>query len=168
MTTPILAISYFFHLVATVVWIGGLMILSILVYPEARRVLADSPALHRFFDRLRKRFMPLTHFSLAVLVVTGLLQMSGDPNYDGVLQFANTWSRVILLKHIAIGGMLLCGLVLQYGVMPALERTGLLIERGKGDSADWERLRRNEIRLTTANLVLGVGVLGFSAWATAL
>ena len=32
--------------------------------------------------------------------------MSGDPHYDGVLQFTNEWSKVILLKHVAIGGMI--------------------------------------------------------------
>lgn len=165
MTASILAISYFFHLVATVLWIGGLLVLTALVYPEARRVLGDDWAL---VGRVRARFLPLTHLSLAVLIVTGMFQMSGDPNYDGMLQFANEWSRVILLKHIAIGGMLLCGLVLQLGILPALERARLLIERGKGDTDNLDKLRRREMQLAWANLILGLLVLGFSAWATAI
>jgi uncharacterized membrane protein len=164
----ILAISYFFHLIATVVWVGGLVILGILVWPEARRALAENQVLERLLMRLRKRFIPLTHFSLALLVVTGLVQMTGDPNYDGVLQFANEWSMVILLKHIAIGGMLVCGLLLQYAIIPALERTSLLVSRGKASDADWQRLRRQEVRLTWVNIGLGILVLGFSAWATAI
>lgn len=163
-----LAISYFFHLIATVVWIGGLVMLSVLVWPEARRTLENNPALYYLLTRLRKRFLPLANLSLVVLIGTGLLQMSGDPNYDGVLQFSNEWSRVMLLKHVAVGGMVICGVILQFQVIPALERATLLVERGKGNPDDWARLRRNEIRLTWINVILGILVLGFTAWATAL
>lgn len=168
MSQSTLAISYFFHLIATVVWIGGLVILVLLVWPEARRILASSPALYGLLTRLRKRFFPLANLSLAVLIVTGLFQMAGDPNYEGMLQFDNQWSQVMLLKHVAIGGMVISGLLLQLGVVPALERASLLAERGKGDAAEWERLRRREVRLTWLNVGLGMLVLGFTAWATAL
>jgi uncharacterized membrane protein len=163
-----LAISLFFHLLATVVWIGGLVILTVLVWPESRRVLAENPALYTFLTRLRKRFMPLTHLSLAVLLVTGLFQMTADPNYEGVLQFTNEWSQVILLKHLALGGMVICGVALQFWVVPALERVSLLRERNRGDAQEWTRLRRYEVRLTWINVILGVLVLGFTAWATAI
>jgi uncharacterized membrane protein len=165
---PILAISYFFHLVATVVWVGGLLMLGLLVWPEARKALSDSPALATLLARLRKRFTPLTNLSLAVLIVTGLVQMTADPNYDGLLKFSNEWTRVILLKHIAIGGMFVSGLLLQYSVVPALERASLLAERGKGDPEASARLRRREVRLTWLNIGLGILVLAFSAWATSI
>ena len=103
-----------------------------------------------------------------MLVVTGLFQMTADPNYEGVLQFTNEWSRAILLKHIAIAGMVICEVALQFWVVPALERATLLLERSKGDAAEWERLHKLEVRLTWVNLILGVLVLGFTAWATAI
>jgi uncharacterized membrane protein len=169
MSPSILAISLFFHLLATVVWIGGLVILTVLVWPEARRSLTeDSPGLYRFLTRLRKRFLPWSNLSLAVLIVTGLIQMTADPNYEGMLKFTNDWSRAILLKHIAIFGMVISGIALQFWVVPALERTGLLLERQKGDPQAWARLRRYEIRLTWLNVGLGILVLAFTAWATAL
>lgn len=164
----VLAISYFFHLVATVVWVGGLVILSLLVVPAAQRVLAESPTLGALLDRLRQRFTPLANLSLAVLIVTGLTQMSGDSNYDGVLQFNNAWSQAILLKHVAIVGMVVAGVILQYSVVPALERARLLAERGKGDPDAEAQLRRREARLTWFSMTLGVLVLAFSAYATAL
>ncbi|RPI26078.1 MAG: hypothetical protein EHM70_19390, partial [Chloroflexota bacterium] len=44
MTTPVLALtlSYWFHMLATVVWIGGLSTLAVLVLPAARRTLERS------------------------------------------------------------------------------------------------------------------------------
>ncbi|MBL8118877.1 MAG: DUF4149 domain-containing protein [Anaerolineae bacterium] len=168
MSPSLLAISLFAHLVATVVWIGGLITLTVFVWPETRRVLADNPALYALLGRIRKRFVPLTNFSLVVLILTGFVQMSADSHYDGLLQFENEWSRALLLKHIAIFGMVICGLVMQYWVTPALERASMLAERGKGDAEEWARLRRREVRLTWLNVGLGVAVLAFTAWMTAL
>lgn len=167
-SSTILAISLFFHLLATIIWVGGLVITVLLVWPEMRNTLQDSPALYGLLTRLRKRFTPLSNLSLAVLIVTGLTQMALDENYNGVLDFSNTWSQVILFKHIVIVGMVISGVVLQASVIPALERTSLLIEKGKANDADWQKLRQREIRLTWFNAVLGVAVLGFSAWAGAL
>lgn len=168
MSPSVLAVSYFFHLIATVVWVGGLVILMILVLPEARRVMGEDSTLYALLSRIRRRFLPLSHFSLVVLTVTGLIQMTADPNYDGVLQFTNEWSRVILYKHIAVAGMLICGLVLQLGVAPALERASLMASRGKGDPTEHARLHRREARLTWVNVILGLATLAFTAWATAI
>ena len=139
-----------------------------MVLPEARRVLGTNPAFYTLLTRLRRRFLPLSNLSLAVLVVTGLIQMSGDPHYDGVLQFTNDWTRAILLKHIAVAGMFVCGLALQYQCRARAGTGDAAGEHHKGDPAELERLRRREARLTWINVVLGVLVLGFTAWATAL
>jgi uncharacterized membrane protein len=168
LSLSLLASSYFFHLIATIIWLGGLALLVLLVWPEARRVLSENPSLYAFLNRLRKRFYPLTNFSLVVLVITGVIQMPADPNYEGLLDFSNDWSRLILLKHIAVIGMVVCGLAIQFVIVPALERTSLLLERGKGDPAEYERLRRREVRLTWVNVVLALLVLACTAWATSL
>jgi len=148
--------------------VGGLLITTLLVWPEVRRTLAQHDALYALLTRLRKRFTPWGNLSLGVLIVTGMFQMSLDENYNGFMDFSNEWSVVILLKHIAIIGMIIAGVMLQYGVFPALERTTILLERGKTQPEEWERLRRREIRLTWLNAGLGIAVLGFSAWAGTL
>jgi uncharacterized membrane protein len=162
-----LGISYFCHLVATVVWIGGLALLVLVVWPSARRVLDGDPKLVLLLADLRRRFNPLANLSLVVLIVTGMIQMSGDPNYDGLLVFDNDWSRAILLKHLAIFGMVMVGATLQWGILPAQERAALLRARGK-DAPDLERLERRERLLNMVNLLLGGLVLAFTALATAL
>lgn len=168
LTQTILAVSLFFHLCATVIWVGGLLLTLILVWPEVNRTLRENPALYALLSRLRKRFSVYGNLALAVLLITGMTQMAGDPNYDGLMQFNNDWSRVILLKHIAILGMVVCGAGLQFGVAPALERATLLVERGKADGIEWGKLRRREVLLTRVNAALGVLVLAFSAWAGTL
>jgi len=166
----LLALSFFLHLVATVVWIGGLTLLTVLVWPEARALLSrsdQSGALLDFLERLRKRFNPLANLSLIVLIVTGLFQMDKNPHYDGLMQLTNDWTRAILLKHIAVLGMMVIGAVMQWVIIPALERATLLVRRGK-DAPDLERLRRRERQLTALNFVLGMIVLLFTAVATSI
>lgn len=168
MSQPILAISLFFHILATVVWIGGILILTLLVIPEVNRILSDQPALYQVLQRLRKRFTPISNLALVVLIVTGLSQMTADPNYDGLLKFDNTWSQVLLVKHILIILMALVGLVLQFSIAPALERTSLLLERGKGDITDWQQLRQRERQLTWMTMTLALFILGTSAWLASI
>ncbi len=168
MSPSLLVASLFLHLLATVVWLGGLFLLTLLVWPETRRSLSENPERYRLLGRLRKRFQPLTWLSLAVLIVTGLFQMTADPHYEGMLQFGSPWSRAILLKHVALVGMVGCGILLQWRVAPALERLGWLLERERGDAAEWARLRRQEVRLARISVALALLVLIFTAWATAL
>lgn len=168
MQTSTLALSLFVHLIATVVWIGGLLVTVLLVWPEMNRVLEQQPALYRLLTRLRQRFFPVSHLSLVALIVTGLFQMTASPFYDGFMTFDNAWSQIMLAKHILIVLMVIVGLLLQYGVAPALERVSLLREKEKGDPQEQQQLRRREVILTWMNVALGVLVLALSAWLTAL
>ena len=168
MSPSVLAISLFFHILATVIWIGGILLITFLVVPELNRSLADQPALHQLLTRLRARFTILGNLALALLIVTGLLQMTADPHYDGLLQLDNDWSRVLLIKHLLILLMALTGLALQFGVAPALERASLLLQRGQSDDREWRRLRRNERRLSLLIAALALLILAASAWLTAL
>lgn len=167
MSNELLALSLFIHLVATAIWIGGLLMTMILVYPEVTRILQDSPQLYQFLSRLRKRFYPISNLSLVALIVTGSFQMTADPNYDGLLTFDNPWSQVMLVKHILIIIMALVGLGLQYGVAPALERTSILLEKDKAQATtaqDYATLQQREVWLTWALGLMGLVILGLSAW----
>ncbi len=168
MSQPILAISLFFHILATVVWIGGILIITLLVIPEVNRILVDQPALYQILLRLRKRFAPISNLALVALITTGLFQMTADPNYDGLMQFNNTWSQIMLIKHILIAVMALFGLFLQFSIAPALERTTLLLEHGKGEISDWQTLRRREQQLTWVIVLLAILILGMSAWLSSI
>lgn len=171
MSNEVRVLSLFIHLTATAFWIGGLLTTMILVWPTMRKGLEGNVALYRLLSGLRKRFYPISNLSLAVLITTGLFQMSTNKNYDGFLTVDNEWSKVMLLKHILIGVMAIAGLLLQYGVAPSLERTSLLLEHEKGDDSTakaWETLRRREVILTWFNGLLGLGILALSVWLSVL
>jgi uncharacterized membrane protein len=165
---PIYALSLFLHLTATALWIGGLLLTLLLVWPALRHSLADAPTLQRALNRWRRRFLLISGLSLAVLVTTGMFQMSSDPNYDGVMQISNTWSAILLLKHVLVVAMAVILLVLQFALIPALDRAALLAARRESETDAYARLHRREVWLTWLNAGLGVVVVLLSVLAATL
>ncbi len=162
-----LALAYWLHIVATVTWVGGLIALSVLVIPAARRTLqpGDYAAL---FARLQAGLQRVGWLSLAVLIATGMFQMSAHPAYEGFLAISNAWSVAILIKHILIGFMVLVGAYLTWGIMPSLRRMALLRAAGQNlDAAKDLALRKRESRALTINLILSILVLLLTAIARA-
>lgn len=167
MPTWILALSYWLHLIATIVWVGGLALMALVVWPGARAVLGPGPELGELIRRLQNRFNPLAWLSLAVLIVTGLTQMSANKNYDGLLRITNPWTVAILAKHLVVGAMIVIGLYMQMALQPELGRLALLESHGRA-APDADKLRRREMNLTRLNLFCGVMVLGLTAIARVL
>jgi uncharacterized membrane protein len=165
METPIWALStaYWFHMLATVLWIGSLVALSSLILPAARKVL-DPETYLKLLTALQKRLDPLGWFSVIVLLASGMFQMSANPNYAGFLAFGSLWASSILVKHILFGVMVLISGYITWGLMPALKQAALLEAHGKA-SEDQRSLQDREQTLQRLNLILGVLVLLLTAIA---
>lgn len=160
----VLSLAYWLHMLATVAWIGGLVALIYLFLPAAQKNL-EPDAYTRMLVHIQRRLDPLAWLSLAVLVATGLIQMSASPNYRGFLQISNPWSAAILVKHLAFALMVALSAYISWAVLPALRRLALLKSRG---SVDIARLQRREQFLLRLNLILGVIILGLTALARAV
>src|SRR6185295_511102 len=109
MPTWVLALSFWLHMLATIVWVGGLALMALVVWPGARAVLGPGPELAALIRRLQTRFGLMAWGSLAVLTATGLTQMVANKNYSGVLVIDNPWALALLVKHLSIGAMILIG-----------------------------------------------------------
>jgi uncharacterized membrane protein len=172
MSTPAwaLTLAYWLHMLATVIWIGGLAGLSLFVLPAARK----SIELHTytiFLSEVQRRLDPLAWFCLVVLAGTGLFQMSANPNYRGFLALENTWAIAILIKHLLFLAMAGISAYLTWVVLPDLRRTAMkrsLVEQGQREgTTDDHSLNEREARLLRLNLLLGVIVLALTAVARA-
>ncbi len=166
----ILALNYALHLLATVIWLGGLATLTLVAWPVFSRSAEDGASVGgSLFEALERRLRPLANASLVVLVATGLIQMGGSPYYGGLLQIVNLWSLSLLLKHLTVGGMIVISVVMQWAIYPALQRAALLTQRGAPEAEALQRkLHRRMRRLVALNLALGVLVLVLTAIMTAL
>lgn len=162
-----LALLYWLHMLATIVWIGGLAAVTLLVVPAARKAL-DSNAYQALLGQIQKRLQQMGWFSLAVLIVTGMFQMSASPFYGGFLAITNSWSVAILGKHLVIGAMILVSAYLTWGVLPAMQRTALLRAAGRAvEPTRLAQLQQRETWLLRLSLILSVLVLALTAWARA-
>ena len=168
MATPpawALALVYWLHLLATVTWIGGIVAISILVLPAARKSLKPLDQL-AFLEALKKRLEPLAWFSLGMLIVTGLFQLSANSHYNGFFNVSTQWSLAILVKHGLVGVMVVVSAVQTWEVLPAIRRTLMRRERGATEE-EIVRLQKREERLLRMNFILSILILGATALARA-
>lgn len=160
-----LALVYWLHMLATVAWIGGIVSLSILVLPAARKSLKPADQL-AFIEAMQKRLEPLAWFSLGLLIATGLFQLSANSHYNGFFDTSTQWSLAILVKHGLVAVMVVVSAVQTWEVLPAIRRT--LMRREKGASEEEiVRLKQHEERLLKMNFILSILILGATALARA-
>lgn len=160
-----LTIMYWLHMLATVVWIGGLTTLSVIVLPAAQKTL-DRSSFAALLTQIQARLQQVGWFSLAVLGVTGMFQMSANPSYGGLLVIDNDWAIAIFSKHIVIGLMILVSGYVTWGLLPTLKRNALRRAAGRDvDEALEARLQRRETWMLRMNVLLSIIVLLCTAWA---
>ena len=165
MDTPewVLLLSFWLHMLATVGWVGGQAALVLLIRPAANRKLGVEDYAD-FLKTASRQLNSLAWVSLALLTVTGLVQMSANSNYGGFLAFDNKWSQAMLLKHLTFAAIIAINAYLSMSVTPALQRAQLKRLRGI-EQTEEQKLQRREIQLVSLNLFLGIIVLAFTAFA---
>jgi uncharacterized membrane protein len=152
-------------LLATVVWLGGITLITLLAWPAMQR---GTLAGNQWWE-LQRRFAPWANGSLILLLITGFFQMTNDANYSGFLNIDGRWAVAILLKHIAFAAMVAITAYMQAALYPAMSRTAFLAEKKPEQAAaEHEKIQQREIRLLRLNLAFAVIVLLLTAVATAV
>jgi uncharacterized membrane protein len=160
-----LTLTYWLHILATVVWIGGLASLSIFVLPAARRTLS-AQEYSKFLKAVQKRMQPFSWLCLVILIFTGLFQMVTHPSYVGFLVIANSWAQAILLKHLVVGVMLALSAYVTWWLIPVLNRMEFMQAMGKTvDETVLQKLEQRQLSIMQINLFLAVIILLLTAWA---
>lgn len=168
MSTPptwAIALTFWLHMLATVTWAGSLAAMALLILPAMKRAL-DAETQLIFIEAIQKRFEPIAWFSISLLVLTGLFQMSVNPHYDGFLSLSTQWSLAILAKHILGIFMVVATAIQTWEVTPAIHRAILILKKNK-DTTNLDFLRRREIALLRLNFGLSILILLATAFARA-
>jgi uncharacterized membrane protein len=160
-----LALTYWLHLLATVTWVGSLAGVSFLVLPAMRRALEPETQLV-FIEAMQKRLEPIAWFSMTLLVLTGLFQMSVNPHYDGFISISTQWSIAILTKHLLGIVMVVVSAIQTWEVIPAIRRA-IVRSRKNRNAEELDSLRRREIFLLRVNFGLSILILLATAFARA-
>ncbi len=148
----VLAIFYWIHLLATITWLGGLVVL----------VWASLTKPNLLIETVERHLRPVGLWASAALLVTGMIQMGANESYLGMFRLANLWSAALFAKHILFGGMLAVTAYAQWQVGPELDRLKIL-----DDKAAVTRYRSRLKLAAYVNLALGVLILLFTSIMTA-
>ena len=160
-----IALTYWLHMLATATWVGSLAALALLILPAMKRALDHETQLV-FLEAIQKRLEPIAWFSISLLILTGLFQMSVNPHYDGFLSISTQWSLAILTKHILGMIMVVVSAIQTWEVIPAISRA-ILISKKNNETANLDALRKREINLLRINFGLAILILLATAFARA-
>ena len=145
----ILITCYWSHLVATVLWVGGIIFILFFAMPSSKQVLGAESG--RLMGEISKRFTPAANMSIIVLVMTGAVLAGLNRQYSGIAFLANSWSSALTVKSILVFGMIAVhfyrGMVLAHKIMRTTAET------------EKKSLQKLSLNLVRVNFALGLLVL---------
>ena len=164
MPITLLAIANFLHLIATITWVGGMIISRLIITPAVRK-LAQSGDLTEADQRavlraIGQRGASFTYGAIVVFIITGLAMLSLNPNYAGFLVFGNLWTQVILVKHVVVAALIISTAYINTTVNRKLASAD-----DEQEYARWQERRKD---LSDVNFLLGLIILGLTAIATSI
>lgn len=102
MSTLIIALSIWLHSLATVVFVGYYLFMSLVYLPVFERH-AQGSALRELLEQVSTRLRPYFGGSLLIFIVTGTYLMVINEDYLGLGDFfGNAWSVLIVVKHVLV------------------------------------------------------------------
>ena len=145
----IIVIIEWLHLLATVVWIGAMIILMLIIIPSAKNVLQNENTFNDFIKSIGKKITSLVNISIIILIITGIVL--------GILieSKSTDWFIILIIKHIIVFLMTAIHVCRIKAIAPRLER------KGKEDpsSTSFIKLKKLQMNLVWVNLILGIIVL---------
>ena len=146
----ITALIFWLHILAAVVWIGGMAFNLLVVRPSMGVV--DLPQRLKLADGILRRFIPVVWISVGLLVFTGLLMtLKRVASLEVLLKTG--YGNVLILKLILVAVMISIVVLIRYSLLPRFES---LID---SQSSDLNKVLRQMVTLVKVNLALGVLVL---------
>ena len=165
MHTTILTLANWLHMLATVIWIGGMIIFPFVLVPAARQVLGEGPAMGKLMGAAAKRFAPLAILSMVVLLVTGMVMMMASSGYSGMGDIQGRWATVMLLKHVLVLVMMAIGIYMGAVIMKKMQKLAGTGEGPPSDPQALAKLQALQMKLAKINLVLALVVLLLTGYA---
>lgn len=108
MSQILVALSFWIHALATAVFIGYYLLLSLIYLPVLTKQESTNTT-GTILSQISKRSRRWLYISLLIFAITGTYLTLADPNYLGFANFGNLWAILMLIKHLLILGMIAVG-----------------------------------------------------------
>ena len=141
----------FFHLLATVIWIGGMMFIQLVLQPSLG--LVEPKEGGKLYGIVARRFSVTAWICVLVLLVTGYIKTPERMFFD----FSYSPAIFLAVKHILVLLMIIVGLVIALHVVPTMRKNAP--GPGEAPSTVFLRCQKRLGALAWTNVILGVLVL---------
>jgi len=158
----VLALSNSVHLLATAIWIGGIMAFSLVVTPSAQETLPP-PMIGKLFGSAMKRFRPLVYFSIFAFLISGIAMTYLSENYTGFLDLSTSWAVLSLIKHVVVGIFMVMAVYNFEVFSPKVAAVA-----AKGPSPELAELQKSQKRFAKVGLLVAILILILTGISTAL
>ncbi len=152
-------LSVFLHILAAVVWVGGMLFLALVAIPVLRR-LPDRPRAD-LVARMGERFRPVAWTCIVLLVVTGILNLAyRGASWDSVVTgrlWQSPFGQVLAWKLVLVAAMVALSAWHDFVLGPV--SADLARRANPGDEKLHAALRRRAAWVGRVNAVLALGVL---------
>ena len=154
MSQTLIALSFWLHSLATLFLIGHYVLLVMIYLPAMRKSTLEVTG--PILSAISRQSRPWMYASLLIFILTGVFLMFADPNYLGVGEFTNSWSILMLVKHLLIVAMIGAGFWFN-----AILRVGPMLSSRNNAEMAYIRFRR----FTYIMAISGVLLLLLTAFA---
>ncbi len=144
-------INNFLHLLATVTWIGGMIFMTLVLFPSQTAI--DPGQRGKLFGAIVKRFLIIVWASIIILLLTGLYKTPQSMLFNPEVRFG-LW---LTIKHIVILLMIFFGLLITFVLSPKLRK--LAPKPGEQPSQEFIKTQKNMTLVARTNMTLGIIVL---------
>src|SRR3990170_7467370 len=123
----ILAVSYWLHLIATVIWIGGITFILFIAIPSSKQVLGAESG--KLMGEISKRFTPLANYSIVLLFVSGIVLAGLNKQFSVVRTLESNWTMALTLKLVLFFSMTAIHFYRGLVLAPKIMRTATQTEK---------------------------------------
>lgn len=141
----------FFHLLATVVWIGGMFYMDLILMPSIAKI--DPGESGKLMGIIAKKFTITAWSAILIAIITGILKTPSHMYFDT----SDEYGIYLLVKHLAFIGAIIVGLIITFVYVPGLKANAP--KPGERPSAQFESYSKKIENFSKTNLVLGILIL---------
>lgn len=162
MEYAITTISYWLHLLATVIWIGGIFLILFAVLPSAKEYLGKEAS--GFMSIISKKFTPFANYSILILVITGIFMISFNRGFNSLAALETIYSKILFLKILIVAVMIIIHFYRGLMLNPRIAKISSMIEESSGEarekvSSQISNLKNLSLNLVKINFGLGMIIL---------
>ncbi len=109
------------HVLATVVWIGGMLVNVMVIRPTTVKVLEPAVA-GQFTQTMMKRFRIFVYASIMILGITGIPMKIVSEHYVSIINFESFWGILSFVKHLLYGVLVVLAVLNFEVISPRMSR----------------------------------------------